>query len=291
MMSESETSAGAAHESAPPQPDNAGLQFDRAEFTESKLLKCSTCTEKIQNQFYQINGKTVCETCRGHAEALMTSGSGARRFIRALVFGSIAGAIGSGIYYAIQAATGYQIGLIAILVGFMVGAAVKHGSDGRGGWVYQCLAVFLTYTAIVSSYVPMIISEINQQNSQAALTADADGDFVDSKGESTQPKAKKTNVQPKAKTASAPAPLTPDEPAFSENAEPVGFVGAIIALCLLIALMYAIPFLAGLQNIVGLIIIGFGVYQAWTMNQRMQTEIKGPFRVTPDSQGATPSGA
>jgi hypothetical protein len=284
-MSDSEASAGAAT----PQPDNAGLQFDRAEFSEAKSLKCSTCAESIKNQFYQINGKDVCETCREHAEALMTGGSGSRRFIRALVFGSMAGAVGAGIYYAILAATGYEIGLIAILVGFMVGAAVKHGSDGRGGLVYQFLAVFLTYTAIVSSYVPLILTQFNQQNSQAALSADADGEFVDNNGKPIQ--LKTADGKPKAQPASAPLPVSPDEPEFSENAEPVGFVGTVIALCFLIALIYAIPFLAGLQNILGLLIIGFGLYQAWQLNARMQTEIKGPFPVTPDSQGATPSGA
>jgi hypothetical protein len=45
-----------------------------------------------------------------------------------------------------------QIGLIAILVGFMVGGAVRAGSDRRGGVGYQLLAVLLTYLCISLSY-------------------------------------------------------------------------------------------------------------------------------------------
>ena len=40
--------------------------------------------------------------------------------------------------------------LIAIVVGLFVGRAVRWGSGGRGGRLYQGLAVVLTYLAIVS---------------------------------------------------------------------------------------------------------------------------------------------
>ena len=41
-----------------------------------------------------------------------------------------------------------NLGLVAVLVGFIVGRAVRKGSENRGGSFYQVLAVFLTYTAI-----------------------------------------------------------------------------------------------------------------------------------------------
>jgi hypothetical protein len=43
------------------------------------------------------------------------------------------------------------LSLVALVVGFLVGFAVKKGSNGRGGPPYQWLAVFLTYTAIAIS--------------------------------------------------------------------------------------------------------------------------------------------
>ena len=69
------------------------------------------------------------------------------------------GLAGTIVYWAILAATGYEFGLIAIVVGFAVGKAVHWGSRGRGGWAYQTLAIGLTYLAIVSAYVPMIVTE------------------------------------------------------------------------------------------------------------------------------------
>ena len=49
---------------------------------------------------------------------------------------------------------GYPLGLIAVLVGWMVGKAVLAGSGNRGGRAFQVMAVALTYCAIVMSNVP-----------------------------------------------------------------------------------------------------------------------------------------
>ena len=102
----------------------------------------------------------LCERCKMDLELAATQGTRAGRFLRAAVYGVGAGAVGSGIWYAVRAATGYEVGLIAVAVGFMVGAAVRKGSNGRGGWRYQALAMFLTYASIVSTYVPDIMTEI-----------------------------------------------------------------------------------------------------------------------------------
>ena len=53
--------------------------------------------------------------------------------------------------------TGLEIGLIAILVGIMVGKAIRNGSYGVGGRPQQILAVALTYFAITTSYVPVFV--------------------------------------------------------------------------------------------------------------------------------------
>jgi hypothetical protein len=93
---------------------------------------------------------------------------------KAVVFG-LAAAAAVGPVLRCPALTGYEFGLIAIVVGFLVGAAVEKGSNGRGGWQYQTLAMFLTYTSIVSSYVPLIIRQVmteEQSASQFGDTAD-----------------------------------------------------------------------------------------------------------------------
>ena len=70
--------------------------------------------------------------------------------------------IGCGIWYAVRALTGYEVGLIAIIVGLLVGGAVRKGSKRRGGRLYQTLAVLLTYASIVSTYVPDIVGELKK---------------------------------------------------------------------------------------------------------------------------------
>jgi len=268
-----------------------GLQFDRAEFANRPAKKCTACKGGIQDAYFTINGAVICGNCCQTVQAQPAAGSGMRRFIKAAIFGSIAAALGCGIYLAVLWGTGYEVGIIAILVGWMVGKAVNNGSGKRGGRVYQCLAVFLTYTAIASSYLPLIVSEMMKlHDKEKAATA----------------KAGDTKAVP-AKTVAAPAPAGKEASTAvavpntdTENAEEagtpaparLGVLGFLFALFVLLLFAFALPFLAGFQNIVGLIIIGIGLYEAWVMNRRVVLDIKGPFPIAPPSPAeASPSGA
>ena len=55
--------------------------------------------------------------------------------------------------------SGWQLGLVAVAVGFFVGWAVRKGSGGRGGWQFQALAMALTYVSIAASWLPIMIKE------------------------------------------------------------------------------------------------------------------------------------
>ena len=169
-------------------------------------------------------------------------------------------------YYGVLALTGYEVGLIAIVVGFMVGTAVRKGSQGRGGWKYQALAMFLTYTSIVSSYVPLLIQEFAKESSLTTIDG-SDTTVVESVGDSA------------GAPAATPAPATADSLTFIPDSDPPGLVDFVLAIGLMLGLLYALPFLAGLENILGLAIIGFGVYQAWKLNQRAELKVTGPFKV------------
>jgi hypothetical protein len=222
------------------------LQFDRAEFGGAAEegdggrpdLTCAGCNQPIADTYYEIGGQIACPRCHAGTLAARTGGSGAARFVRALVFGVAAGAVGFGIYYAVLALTGYEFGLIAIVVGFMVGAAVRAGARHRGGWLYQLMALGITYFSIVLTYVPMILTEIEKDPTVlAASEAEGGGTEID--------------------------------PAMSRAGLLVGSV--ILAL--------ALPFLAGFENILGLLILGFGLFQAWKLNKRVPFEASGPFQV------------
>lgn len=248
----------------PPSSSPDPLQFERAELQEPEAadaqgVRCAFCQTPIHSVYFDLNGQTACDACRLQAEAELRTRPGVRGFLRSLAAGCGAALLGSAIYYGVRELTGYEIGLISILVGFMVGGAVRWGARGKGGWVYQTLAVGLTYLAIVSTYVPIILQSFREG---AAIEVQA--------AEST-PAA--TGVQP-AKAAPAPA--------AADGEEEVGLGMMLLATALITALMMAAPFLAGFENIIGLLIIGFGLWEAWRLNKRSQLEVLGPYAIGPE---------
>ncbi|MGZ8919977.1 MAG: hypothetical protein ACXW3L_03245, partial [Limisphaerales bacterium] len=133
------------------------LQFDRAEFNQGSAFPCSFCKAPIAGEYFQVNGQTACPNCRQQIDSAMSGGSKAGRALRAMAAGIVAGIAGFFIYWAVRAMTGYEVGLISILVGFMVGGAVRWGARIRGGLFYQLMAVVLTYMSIASNYTPDVL--------------------------------------------------------------------------------------------------------------------------------------
>jgi hypothetical protein len=133
-----------------------------------------------------------------------------------------AGLVGAIIWFAVRRLGNFELGLIAILVGFMVGVAVRKGSHGVGGMGYQILAVLITYVCIVANYLPDII-----------------------------------------------------ESALNNNP------GGLSVLILADAFVYAlqVPYLRGIQNIIGLLIIGFALWEAWKLNAYRPLPITGPYQL------------
>jgi hypothetical protein len=232
-----------------PTTPSGELQFDRVEAEGAQAPgACAECGQPIRDVYYEVNGRVLCDRCRQAEQASWSAGSSAGRFGKALVFGLAAAAAGSGLYYGVLALTGYEFGLIAIVVGLLVGAAVRKGSNGRGGWKYQALAMFLTYTSIVSSYVPMIIQEVQHQESASPAVADSAG-----------------------------GPIVPDS-GIGSAAVP-GPSNPVLLLLLALGVIYALPFLAGFENILGIVVIAIGLYEAWKLNKRAELSITGPFKV------------
>ena len=189
------------------------------------VTACAACGAPITDVYFEAKGKVVCPRCRDAVMAQQAAGSGGARLFKATVFGIAAGIVGAAIWYAVRAGTGYEVGLIAIVVGVLVGGAVKAGAKGRGGVGYQLLAVFLTYISIAANYVPDVVR---------ALRANED-----------------------------------------VGGNPVALV-IVTAITAVVA-----PFLGGLKNIIGLLIIGFALYQAWVINKPSRITFNGPYRLAP----------
>jgi predicted lipid-binding transport protein (Tim44 family) len=236
--------------------DNPDLQFDRAQFDgAASQSACTRCSTPLHGAYFEVNGHTVCEACCYQLREAAPAGSRMGRVLRATAAGVGAGLAGAILYWGILAATGYEFGLIAIVVGFAVGKAVRWGSGDRGGRAYQTLAIALTYLSIVSAYVPMIVTEILKQNTAAQTqSASADG-----------------RVLPAADSKATPEP----QPA-SGDGRPVGLAALAVGLGALLLFACAAPFLAGASNIMGMIIIGIGMYEAWKLNRRVPLVITGP---------------
>ncbi|HJT25661.1 MAG TPA: TraR/DksA C4-type zinc finger protein, partial [bacterium] len=251
-----------------PDLGNSNLQFDKADFGTSKSpsLSCESCGKGIDEYYFEVNTKTFCMECKRKVEALFKGGSRVKRFLKASLAGGLAALLGFGVYYGIEKTTGYEFGLVAILVGFMVGAAVRWASNGFGGWPYQLLAMFLTYNAIVLTYVPLALNELKDdfkakpeaQTSQTVPNAAVAAVSTPQDNTAANP----TPADPAATPAVAAATTIPES-----DDNQIGLGKFILACGALLLLAYTLPFLAGFQNILGLIILAIGLYEAWKINK------------------------
>ncbi|MBK5257844.1 MAG: hypothetical protein JJE39_17610 [Vicinamibacteria bacterium] len=249
-------------------PPASRLDFDKADYGGDPAgVRCASCPVEIKDRYFEVNGATVCTNCRGLIANLEGAEGGLRRFIKATALGLAGGAAGASIWYAVATLFNMEIGLIAILVGWLVGSGVHQGAEGRGGLRYQLLAAFVTYASIVTTYIPPIYAELSKAPEGAAVTGDAAAGQPDGSAAS-------------APRDVAPAPAVEPETGSSERPSLSGAFGSLLlAGAFLYAIAFAAPFLMGFENLIGILIIGFAVHQAWRMNSRRVIEVKGPFRL------------
>jgi hypothetical protein len=127
----------------------------------------------------------------------------------------------------------------------------------------------LTYVSITASYVPLVIKGIVEAGAanNVASAASSKGSPEQAPGE-----------------APAAAPEDFAGPSNDGTAQPkaTGKSGAgalVLALGLVLGLAFAAPFLGGTRNVMGILIIGIGLYEAWKINRRVP--LSGPFRFGP----------
>ena len=251
-MSESNASSSAG--------DGDELQFDQAEYATPVPdgPSCGSCNGPIEDAYFELGGKICCASCRQRVEAALRGGSRVVRAVKALFFGSLAAVVGVVLYFAIAALTGYDFGIVAVVVGFMVGASVRKGTGNRGGVFYQFLAVFLTYSAIGLMDLPFAIHE--DLNAAPQGNEQAQG------------------VLPQMDGAAAALPA-----AHPPERSPLGLVGQFVLL------LYGIPVLETFHSPIAGLIYGFALWEAWRLNRRVRLVFNGPFRVsTGDSIAPAP---
>ena len=134
--------------------ESGDLQFQTAEFLGRK---CTLCQSGIDQTYYQIQGRDACPACAEAQVQLQNQTDSADKTMRALLWGSGAALLGAA-GFAIVAMIGLRLAILSIGVGWLVGRAIKKGTAGYSSRKYQVMAVVLTYLAIATSYVPLVMS-------------------------------------------------------------------------------------------------------------------------------------
>ena len=234
---------------SPPSPQD--LQFQHAEPVAeaagadgSSARNCVVCKQPAGDTYYHAQGQIVCPLC---AQRIQTGQQAppALSLMRAALYGGVAALGGCTLYALVAIVLNAEIGLIAILVGWMVGKAIRHASYGLGGRPQQILAVTLTYFAITTSYIPVILY-------QAAKNPQR----VERRVEERQAQSK-----------GAPA-----------EAQPRTSVGGLVLYLLMIAAIA--PFLSltsGISGLISLFILFIGLQRAWKLTERSEILLMGPY--------------
>ena len=302
------------------------LQFDQAELATPTTggPSCDACKRPIHDAYYEINGKVLCTSCRHQIEASWRGGSGLARFFKAVVLGTGAAIAGAALYYIVQRVTGWNIGLVAIVVGFMVGGAVRKGTGNRGGMLYQFLSLFLTYIAIglmtLSFFIEaqLTVGAKNQEQAKA-IPAPVSKDAAKAKIEPKAPivavnegdrakgvvppkqapgtdAAAKASEAGKTPVAAAEKPknvAVDDDEGEDEDAVLKGLPQHGLGLALVyIFIICAGPILFSISDKISGLIYCFALFQAWQMTRRAKLVFNGPFQVgkgkSTDSESEAP---
>ncbi len=255
------------------------LDFEHADTgQESAGIQCGVCRKPILDQYYQVNQGAMCDSCvKGH----FAESPGLKGYLRAWGFGAVAAFLGALLDLVITSVTGYQLGLIALVMGWMVGFAVNVGSRGRGGRWFQFMALVLTYLAISASFTGQVLKYAAQQGGVdpvaistpgAELTPAAPQPVATPVAAETPTAVEPTGETPTAETAPAEAPTQPVVETPTPTAgEMIVSLGFLMGMCL------ALPVLVGFESPISLLINAFALWEAWRMTKRV--EVEGPFLV------------
>ena len=220
-----------------PSGETDDLQFHKAEFSGRK---CAVCKSPIGDVFYQIHGHDACATCAQARLAAQNIGDSGSKMVKALLWGGGAAILGSAAF-AIVAFMGARLAILSIGIGWLVGTAIKKGTEGHTSRKYQIIAVLLTYLAIATSYIPLVIAEVAKH----------------------PPKGQESV----------------DRPAIQTDRPSSGSAG--VALITVAGLVLALPLLDAFgrmpSGLITLAIVFFGLQQAWKQTAPDAAVIVGPY--------------
>ena len=277
-----------AESSAGPGADD--LQFDRAIDPDAATGApvCAKCSAAIRMYYYHVDGETTCSSCKQALDRANGGGARSGGMLKAILYGLGAAVAGAIIYYSVMEYLDLEIGYVAILIGFMVGYAVRAAVAGRGGRRFQLLAAGLTYFAVALAYTPFSIRGFEEAANEeatadsSAIVADVDTDASavadDAAADQTTAADDATNDGVNVDVATA-APAS-----LGVAGVALGIGGGLLFVILLPILVIFGSMPSGL---ISALIIAIGMHQAWNMTRALDLNITGPFKVGSERPPAT----
>jgi hypothetical protein len=254
------------------------LQFDRAVQSEAPNaggLTCAICTTPLRTEYYHVAEQPACAACKDTARRENQKAETQRRhpgiLARSFGFGLVAAIAGAILYFAVIAITGWEIGLVAIVIGFMVGAAVRKGSGNAGGRRFQWLAVILTYFAVGLAYTPLAFKSFAEGGSPTDVVADSTGTGGTTAANDT--------------AAIATQPTNPASTAAQDTSASAPSMAVALGFTFLFIFALPVMYVVGSMpsGLISAIIILVGMQQAWKMTAKADVPITGPYKL---GQGA-----
>ena len=250
-----------------PRSSNEELQFDRVAGTpaSSPVVTCVVCKTPVTTDYFHINGKTTCEGCKNRVVAATSVPKGAGTMGKALGLGLIAAIGGAALYYAVFKLTGWELSIVAIVIGYMVAWGVRKGSQGKGGRRFQVLAVTLTYLAIGLAYAPIALEGgLGHKEKSPTKVVGAVTDSARAGG-------------------AAPNDTIVFTVGPSNSFATKGIPAALLSFVMLFVFIFALPVVVVASSmpagILSAIIILIGLRQAWHLTAAPVYKISGPYRV------------
>ena len=161
------------------------LQFDTAisgapaeAGSSQDAVACVACRRTMHDEYFDVDGQSTCASCRDEIAQFAETPREWGVLARACAFGFVAAILGAIVYYAVIAITDFEIGIVAIAIGYMVGYGIRMATKGRGGRRFQVIALVLTYWAVGLAYTPLAIAGMGEpdETQQASGNARCDRD-------------------------------------------------------------------------------------------------------------------
>lgn len=129
---------------SPPQPEAAVA-----------VAACALCQKPMAaGAGTTINGNPVCDSCAAQVQSeLVAEQETGARFPMALAGGAAGALVGAIIWAIIVVVTNFEIGYVAVLVGYLAGQGVKLGAGkGRGQSLQIAAAGMAVFGLLISKY-------------------------------------------------------------------------------------------------------------------------------------------